>query len=275
MLDQGRAVHSNYGRFFTRFNFFDVKSCPLTRSFFLVIAAALRLRLSVRAVRGLLAMVAAGLALPAGSTLFAQQVTTLAGSGQAGSTDGTGTAASFNGPAGVAVGADGTVYVTDFFGHKIRKITAAGVVTTLAGSGQAGSTDDTGTAAKFANPYGVAVGADGTTVYVADYGSNKIRKITSAGVVTTLAGSLFSTSMDGVGANASFGRPAGVAVGPDGALYVTDSGSHKIRKITMSGGVATVSTLAGSGVYDSMDGPGTTASFATPYGVAVGADGAV
>ena len=109
MLDQGRAVHSNYGRFFTRFNFFDVKSCPLTRSFFLVIAAALRLRLSVRAVRGLLAMVAAGLALPTGSTLFAQQVTTLAGSGQYSSTDGTGTAASFNGPAGVAVGADGTV----------------------------------------------------------------------------------------------------------------------------------------------------------------------
>jgi trimeric autotransporter adhesin len=271
MLDQGWVVEPKCGRFFGQFNFFNVKSCSLTRSFFFVIAVALRLRLNARV---LLAMVAAGLALPAGSTLFAQQVTTLAGSGQRGSTDATGAAASFDGPAGVAVGADGTVYVTDFSGHKIRKITAAGVVTTLAGSGQTGSTDGTGTAASFANPYGVAVGADGT-VYVAEYQANKIRKITAAGVVTTLAGTLFGASIDGVGVNASFARPAGVAVGPDGALYVTDQGSNKIRKITVSGGVATVSTLAGSGGYYSMDGPGTTASFATPTGVAVGVDGAV
>jgi streptogramin lyase len=271
MLDQGWVVEPKCGRFFGQFDFFIVKSCSLTRSFFFMIAAALRLRLNACV---LLAMVAAGLALPAGSTLFAQQVTTLAGSGQRGSTDATGAAASFDGPAGVAVGADGTVYVTDFFGHKIRKITAAGVVTTLAGSGQTGSTDGTGTAASFANPYGVAVGADGT-VYVAEYQANKIRKITAAGVVTTLAGTLFGASIDGVGVNASFARPAGVAVGPDGALYVTDQGSNKIRKITVSGGVATVSTLAGSGGYYSMDGPGTTASFATPTGVAVGVDGAV
>jgi trimeric autotransporter adhesin len=271
MLDQGWVVEPKCGRFFGQFNFFNVKSCSLTRSFFFVIAAALRLRLNARV---LLAMVAAGLALPAGSTLFAQQVTTLAGSGQFGSTDATGAAASFNGPAGAAVGADGTVYVTEFFGHKIRKITAAGVVTTLAGSGQISSTDGTGTAASFANPFGVAVGADGT-VYVADYRANKIRKITAAGVVTTLAGTLFGASIDGVGVNASFDRPAGVAVGPDGALYVTDSGAHKIRKITMSGGVATVSTLAGSGTPGSTDGTGTAARFNTPTGVAVGADGAV
>jgi len=187
MLDQGRAVRSNSGRFFGQFNFFNVKSCSLTRSFFFVIAAALRLRLNARAVRGLLAMVAAGLALPAGSTLFAQQVTTLAGSGESGSTDGTGAAASFERPRGVAVGADGTVYVADYSGRKIRKITAAGVVTTLAGSGQFDSRDGLATGASFAGPSGVAVGADGT-VYVADQSFNTIRKIKATGAVTTLAG---------------------------------------------------------------------------------------
>ena len=249
MLDQGRAVHSNYGRFFTRFNFFNVNSLPLTRSFSFVIAAALRLRLNARAVRGLLAMVAAGLALPTGATLFAQQVTTLAGSGALGSTDGPGTAASFNRPTGVAVGADGAVYVADYLGQKIRKITAAGEVTTLAGSGQPGSFDGTGTNAGFVRPTGVAVTADGT-VYVSDSGAAQLRKITAAGEVTTLA--------------ADFNSPFGVAVGPDGALYVTDSGSHKIRKITVSGGVATVSTLAGSGPRPgSSDGAGTEATFSS------------
>ena len=79
MLDQGRAVHSNSGRFFTRFNFFKVKSCSLLRSFSFVIAAALRLGRSIRAVRGLLTVVVAGITLPAGSALFAQQVTTPGG----------------------------------------------------------------------------------------------------------------------------------------------------------------------------------------------------
>ena len=125
MLDQGRAVHSKYGRFFTRFNFFDVKSSSLLRSFSFVIAAALRLRLSIRAVRGLLTVVVAGITLPAGSALFAQQVTTLAGSGGFDSADGTGTAASFRTPFGVAVGADGTVYVADYFSNCIKKILVA------------------------------------------------------------------------------------------------------------------------------------------------------
>jgi hypothetical protein len=147
MLDQGWAFHSKSGGFFDPFSFFNMHTGLLIRSFSFVIAAALRLRLSIRAVRGLLTVVVAGITLPAGSALFAQQVTTLAGSGQSGSIDGTGTMATFTGPTGVAVGADGTVYVADNVSNKIRKITAAGVVTTLAGSGASGRTDGTGTMA--------------------------------------------------------------------------------------------------------------------------------
>jgi len=181
-----------------------VKSFPLLRSFSFVIAAALRLGFGIRAVRGLLTFVVAGITLPAGSALFAQQVTTLAGSGQSGSIDGTGTMATFTGPTGVAVGADGTVYVADNVSNKIRKITAAGVVTTLAGSGASGRTDGTGTMASFDSPWGVAVGPDGA-VYVTDSFSGKVRKITAQGAVTTLGGQ-------------SFLVPYGGAVGADGAV---------------------------------------------------------
>jgi len=108
-------------------------------------------------------------------------VTTLAGSGSSGSANGTGTAASFYYPWGVAVDGSGNVYVTDYSNHLIRKITSAGVVTTLAGSGSEGSTNGTGTAASFNNPNGVAVDGSGN-VYVADYLNRLIRKI-----ATTLA----------------------------------------------------------------------------------------
>ena len=115
------------------------------------------------------------------------EVTTLAVSGSLGSADGTGTASSFDNPRGVAVDGSGNVYVADTEGHLIRKITSAGVVTTLAGSGSEGSADGTGTAASFNYPSSVAVDGSGN-VYVADYYNSLIRKITSAGVVTTLAG---------------------------------------------------------------------------------------
>ncbi|MDP6772541.1 MAG: hypothetical protein QF704_17670, partial [Anaerolineales bacterium] len=115
-------------------------------------------------------------------------VTTLAGSGSEGSANGTGTAASFKSPSGVAVDGSGNVYVADTWNHMIRKITSEGVVTTLAGSGSQGSANGTGTVASFSGPSGVAVDGSGN-VYVADKDNHLIRKITSDGVVTTLAGS--------------------------------------------------------------------------------------
>jgi Bacterial Ig-like domain/Secretion system C-terminal sorting domain/NHL repeat len=197
-------------------------------------------------------------------------VTTLAGDGTAGYLDGTGTAAQFSGPIGVAVDGAGTVYVADALNHRIRKITSAGEVTTLAGSGTAGFADGTGTAAQFNRPFGVAVDGSGT-VYVADYFNHRIRKITVAGEVTTLAGSGTAGFADGTGTAAQFNRPYGVAVDGLGTVYVTDSSNNRIRKITAAG---EVTTLAGSG-FGYADGAGTAAQFRGPQGIAVDEAGTV
>ena len=116
-------------------------------------------------------------AIASGDCTDVAMVSTLAGSGTSGFADGTGTAAQFANPTGVAVDSSGTVYVADSSNNRIRKITPAGVVTTLAASGTYGFADGTGTAAQFANPTGVAVDSSGT-VYVADAYNKRIRKIT-------------------------------------------------------------------------------------------------
>ena len=167
-----------------------------------------------------------------GSTLPANGavVSTLAGTaGTPGSTD---VPARFAGPSGVAVDAAGTVYVADTNNQTIRKITVAGVVSTLAGTaGTSGSADGTGAAARFAGPFGVAVDAAGT-VYVADTNNQTIRKITVAGVVSTLAGTAgTSGSADGTGAAARFYLPSGVAVDAAGTVYVVDTNNQTIRII--------------------------------------------
>ena len=198
----------------------------------------------------------------------------LAGSlgGGSGSADGTGAAARFASPSGVAVDSAGTVYVADGGNSTIRKITAGGVVTTLAGTaGALGSIDGTGAAARFSSPTGIAVDSAGT-VYVADTGNSRIRKITAAGVVTTLAGSPGgSGSTDGTGAAARFYFPMGIAVDSAGTVYVADTGNSTIREITPAG---VVTTLAGTaGATGSADGTGAAASFSSPSGVAVDSAG--
>ena len=197
---------------------------------------------------------------------------TLAGSNSAGYVDATGLAASFNSPTGVAVDAAGTLYVADQANHVIRKVTAAGVVTTLAGTGVPGYRDGSATAARFNAPPGVALDGAGI-LYVADQNNHVIRKITPTGVVSTLAGTAGTAGFaDGAGTAAQFNSPTGVAVDAAGTLYVADRFNNRIRKITPAGGVT---TLAGSNSPGYIDGPGLSASFKGPFGVAVDAGGAV
>ena len=186
-------------------------------------------------------------------------------------------ATGFNWPAGVAVDRAANVYVADTDNHTIRKVTSGGVVTTLAGSGSYsswGTNDGTGSAARFTFPCGVAVDTSGT-VYVADSGNNTIRKVTPAGVVTTLAGLAGNNtgSADGTGSAARFNGPAGMAVDTNGNVYVADSGNNTIRKVTPSGVVTTLAGLAGSA--GSADGTNSAARFNGPYGVAVDSAGNV
>jgi len=191
-------------------------------------------------------------------------VTTLAGDGTYGYADGTGTAAQFRSPYGVAVDTAGNLYVADTGNQRIRKIVVAtGAVTTVAGSTQ-GYADGTGTAAQFRSPYGVAVDTAGN-LYVADSANSRICKIVVAtGVVTTLAGSTQGYA-DGTGTAARFDWPQGVAVDTAGNLYVADTYSPRIRKIVVATGVVT--TLAG-GTYGYADGTGPAAQFSLLVSVA-------
>jgi sugar lactone lactonase YvrE len=201
-------------------------------------------------------------------------VTTLAGSPRStGRTDGTGTAARFESPRGVASDGLGNLFVVDWWNSSIRKVVVAtSEVTTLAG-GTYGNADGTGAAAQFALPDGVASDGAGS-LFVADGANHAIRKVDVAtGVVTTLAGSQlrYSGSTDGTGAAAQFNDPAGVAFAGTGDLFVADSGNHTIRKVDVATGAVT--TVAGSpGTSGSTDGTGTAARFYAPIGIA--SDGA-
>jgi sugar lactone lactonase YvrE len=290
-------------------------------------------------------------------------MSTLAGSsGNPGSANGTGDGANFNSPGGVAVDASGNVYVADSGNNLIRKISPAGVVTTLAGSGLVGSDDGAGSVAKFNYPQGIALDRSGN-VYVADRDNHRIRKITPTGLVTTLAGgnsgtlsfnfpsrltvdfggtvyvangrsknvksispggvvttksrqisfgeqvylgnldgialdtagniylsddtqriykfnpegyltvlagSSFGGFADGAGTAASFNRPAGMSIDGSGNLYVADSLNHKIRRVTTAG---VVTSFLGSGLIGANDGTAAAARFNSPADVAIDATG--
>lgn len=213
--------------------------------------------------------------------IASRQVTTLAGSGNNGSEDGVGVAASFSYPQGLAI-SDGNLYVANYKNNTIRKIVlATGAVSTLAGSGKTGARDGTGTNISFNQPEGIAT--DGKNLYIADSGYHTIRKIELANdAVTTLVAArceavnqsqgdngvasdvrIVNTSRPTVvtsGTTASFNKPTGITT--DGSnLYVSDTGNNRIRKIEIATG--NLATLAGT-YQGTVDGIGIAAGFRYP-----------
>ncbi|MEW2041624.1 hypothetical protein AB0885_31995 [Streptomyces sp. NPDC005534] len=180
-------------------------------------------------------------------------------------------------PQGLAVSPDGTLYVADTFNHRIRRISADGIITTLAGTGVHAYTGDGGPAqaAALAYPRAVAVGQDGT-VYIADMSNQRIRHVTRDNVISTLAG----IGRAGFGGDdepackALLRSPAGVAVGPDGAVYVSDTSNQRIRCVTRDN---VISTLAGIGLpgVNGDGGPADRATLSYPHAIAVGPGGLV
>jgi len=161
----------------------------------------------------------------------------------------------FSNPSGITIDSSNNLYVCDTYNHTIRKITPAGVVTTFAGTaGQSGSIDGTGSVARFYAPFGITIDSSGN-LYVCDYSNHTIRKITPAGMVTTIAGTAGASGItDGTGSAARFNHPIGITIDPSGNLYVCDFFNHTIRKITPSGVVTTIAGTAGyAGLTDTAD----------------------
>ncbi|HUB66114.1 MAG TPA: protease pro-enzyme activation domain-containing protein [Candidatus Methylacidiphilales bacterium] len=191
-------------------------------------------------------------------------------------------ASGFNEPNGISIDKSGNLYVADTGNNVVKKIISNGTVSVLAGkSGTAGYANGTGTAALFNTPTGLAVDSSGN-VYVADYGNYVLRKITPAGVVTTVAGQPeVSGYMDGTSTNALLNGPNGVAVDSLGNIYITDSlippigsnagGNELLRKLNTSG---VLSTIAGDpGVTGSANGTGTAAQFYSLQAAAINSNG--
>jgi sugar lactone lactonase YvrE len=203
-------------------------------------------------------------------------VSTFAGApGNFNSFDGTGTNAQFFHPEAVAADPGGNLYVADTWNHTIRKITPAGLVSTLAGlAGNFGSADGTNSKARFYRPAGIAV--DGATnLFVADMFNHTLRKITSAGKVTTIAGMAgVWGSADGTNNAARFYLPQGISVAANGDLLVADSGNQTLRRVSPDGTNWVVSTVAGlSGLAGSTNGTGDGARFYFPAGIALNSEG--
>ncbi len=182
--------------------------------------------------------------------------------------DGTGSSAGFSNPEWIAIDGSNNLYVADSGNHRIRKITSAGVVSTLAGSGVSGSVDNTtGTAATFNVPSGVAVDPS-YNVWVSEFGGCKIRKIAQPSTtVTTVAGSGTNGYADGTGASASFRSPRSIVLDKLGNLYVADNFSHTIRKVTSAGVVTTIAGCSNTSGY--YDGVGSNALFSYPVGLSI------
>jgi hypothetical protein len=204
-------------------------------------------------------------------------ITRVAGTGTAGNTgdDGPATVAQLHEPTGVAVTADGGFLFADDFNNLVRKVSAAGVITRVAGTGTAGNSGDDGPAtdAQLNEPTGVAVPADGGFLF-ADTGNNVVRKVSAAGVITRVAGTGTpgNSGDDGPATDAQLILPFGVAVTPDGGFLIADTLNNVVRKVSAAG---VITRVAGTGTVGNAgdDGPATGAQLHQPVGVAVTADG--
>jgi sugar lactone lactonase YvrE len=201
------------------------------------------------------------------------RVTIIAGAQNvSGVADGNNTAAHFNGPVGVAVGRDGTIFVADTYNDRIRAIDAEGRVRTVAGGDAPGYRDaSAGADAQFDTPCGIAVDTDGSLV-VADTGNHRLRRVTVDGAVTTISGTGAQGVVDGPLSAASFNEPTGVVVDTDGTIYVTDAGGSALR-ICRRGFWRQVSTLVGYTNSGLADGEPDVARLSRPVGLAVLPDG--
>jgi RHS repeat-associated protein len=206
-------------------------------------------------------------------------ITTIAGNGLRGpgGDGGPATAASLCEPQGLAVGTDGSLYIADFGCDRVRRVAPDGIITTVAGNGFRGYNSDGGraTATGLNAPADVAVGTDGS-LYIADYGNNRIRRVAPDGIITTVAGGGGGEALGdgGPAAGAVLNMPAGVAVGPDGSLYIADLNHNRIRSVGPDG---VINTIAGNGLqsYTGDGGPATATALNLPSSVTVGPDGSL
>ena len=203
-------------------------------------------------------------------------ISSIAGNGTLGfgGDGGAATAASLSGPYGLAIDAFSNIYIADTQNNRIRRVTSGGTISTFAGNGTAGFSGDGGSSisASLNFPRSIAIDVSGN-VFIADTGNRRIRKITPGGIISTVAGNGnegFSGD-GGAATRASLGVTYGVAIDASSNIYIADSGNHRIRKVT-SGGV--ISTVAGNGTVGfSGDGGPATAASLSPVGVTISASG--
>lgn len=210
------------------------------------------------------------------STVDEYNVTTLVGGDTPGNNDGNSSVAQLDGPSGVTVASDGTVWMTDANNNSIRSIdpTARTITTNSNTNGSAGFINGDAATARFDNPDGIAVDSNGN-VYVADSGNNAIRKIDgSTGIASTVAGDGSSGSNNGAIASATFDAPSGITVDndDDNLLYVADENNHVIRKIDLTAGQVTT-IIGANGTPGDNDAQGTDARLNNPHAITIGADG--